>query len=399
MKRILIAILALIVIFSVGCTSTQITTENNDISKNNNTNTTISFTLTDSGQSSCYDNDGNVIKPPNEGDALYGQDAQYEGITPSYIDNDDGTVTDINTGLIWQQTPDYNRYGYEDAITYCNELEIGGYDDWRLPTIKELYSIANFNGELILTSASTPYIDTTYFDFEYDNMIFAGQYWSITKYVKGPIQDIEIEGAFGFNFADGHIKSYETGYYYDGTDYYGQIPGNYVRAVRGEENIYGVNQFTDNGDGTITDTATGLMWQSADDGETRNWEESLSYAETLELASFTDWRLPSSKELQSIIDYEKLSFPAVDESFFTISNADSYFWTSTTHGDFKDTAIYLAFGKAYSTVGDGYYDWHGAGAQRSDPKEGVAADNELASINASDLIRIYNYALCVRDAN
>lgn len=361
----------------------------------------VSFVLSDSGQSRYFDAEGNIIDPPIEGDEFYGQDAQYVDIEQAFNDNGDGTVTDLNTGLMWQQTPDYTRYTYDNAIEYANETKLGGYDDWRLPTIKELYSISDFDGELMMDGESIPYIDTMYFDFQYERMMYAGQYWSSTKYVKGGVQNIEIEGAFGFNFADGHIKSYETGYYFDGSIYDGKVPGCFVRLVRGEENVYGVNQFVDNGDGTITDTATGLMWQAMDDGQTRDWIDSLDYAENLELAGYDDWRLPSAKELQSIIDYEKTTIPAVDTNFFTISNEDSYFWSSTTQGDFKHTAVYLAFGRAYSTNADSdgvYYDWHGAGAQRSDPKTGQPEEGELASVNASDLTRIKNYVLAVRMA-
>jgi hypothetical protein len=84
-----------------------------------------------------------------------------------------------------------------------------------------------------------------------------------------------------------------------------------------------------------------------------------------------------------------------------ITDTDSYFWTSTTHGDFKDTAIYLCIGKAYSTTddADGYYDWHGAGAQRSDPKTGEPEDYDMSSVNATDLVRIDNYVLLVRDVD
>ena len=51
----------------------------------------------------------------------------------------------------------------------------------------------------------------------------------------------------------------------------------YVRYVRGNP-AYGKNDFHDNGDGTITDRATGLMWQKADSGKGMNWEPALAYA-------------------------------------------------------------------------------------------------------------------------
>ncbi|NPD45708.1 DUF1566 domain-containing protein [Lentimicrobium sp. S6] len=398
---LLIAVLFSLGILTQGCTKDDDDTETISTETEEST-PTVSFKLTDTGQDVFYDDDGNEISSPSEGEDYYGQDAQFTGLASSYQDNGDGTVTDLNTGLMWQQTPDFERHNYYDAFDYVDGLEIGGYTDWRLPTIKELYSILYSNGSLDAagTSSSQPYLNDEYFDFEYDEMMsFAGQYWSSTKYVKGGLQVDNIEGAFGFNFADGHIKSYETGLYFDGSEGV-QDPGCFVRAIRGEENVYGVNEFVDNGDGTISDNATGLMWQQVDDGNSYDWKDALAYATQSELAGYTDWRLPNTKELQSIVDYDKTTFPAIDESFFTCTNSDSWFWTSTTQGDFKYTACYLAFGKAYSKDNSDateYYDWHGAGAQRSDPKFGEVEDYLLESVNASDSLRIRNYVRMVRN--
>lgn len=99
----------------------------------------------------------------------------------------------------------------------------------------------------------------------------------------------------GFNFADGRIKGYPVA---------GRGAGRqYVRCVRGS--AYGKNDFVDNGDGTITDHASGLMWTKSDSGKTMNWEEALFYAEDLEKAGYDDWRFPNVKDLQSIVDYSR----------------------------------------------------------------------------------------------
>jgi hypothetical protein len=387
-----------------GCNDdeiTEITTDEADVT-DETTETIITFTLTDTGQDTFYDDEGNEISTPGISDDFYGQDAQFTGTASAFEDNGDGTVSDLNTGLMWQQTPDFERHNYYDAFDYVDELEIGGYTDWRLPTIKELYSLLNSNGSLDPdnTDDSQPYLYDEYFDFEYSaGMSYAGQYWSSTKYVKGALQNTSIEGAFGFNFADGHIKSYETGLYFDGSSGV-QDPGCYVRAVRGTEGVYGVNDFANNGDGTITDNATGLMWQQEDDGNTYDWKSALTYATSSDLAGYTDWRLPNTKELQSIVDYDKTTFPAIDEDYFVCTDDDSWFWSSTTQGDFKYTACYLSFGKAYSKDNSDateYYDWHGAGAQRSDPKSGEIEDYLMESVNAVDSLRIENYVRLVRN--
>jgi hypothetical protein len=369
----------------------------------------ISYLLTDSMQETFYDDEGNEIDEPAEGDDFYGQDAQYSGTENSYNDNGDGTVTDLNTGLMWQQVPDFEQYGWDDAFTYADELTTGDYTDWRLPTVKELYSIIDFRGEIVTdASDSIPYIDTDYFYYEYVSDPYIGQFWTSTLYELGAIQEDGIEGAFGVNFGDGHIKCYETGYYYDSTETL-VAPGNFVRCVRGTEDVYGASTYTDEGDYTVTDNGTGLMWMSEDDGTTRNWEEALLYAEASEHAGYSDWRLPNIKELQSLIDYSHSDgdWPAIDTDYFTLTGGDStddatWLWSSTTHGDQPGYGCYMCFGRAWSkddSDATDYYDWHGAGAQRSDPKSGEPSDYDLSSENATDLVQIDNYVLLVRDGD
>lgn len=89
--------------------------------------------------------------------------------------------------------------------------------------------------------------------------------------------------------------------------------------------------FADNGDGTVTDSVTGLMWQQGDDGVTRMWQDALSYCESLSLAGHTDWRLPDINELRSIVDHAKYS-PAIDTTFFPNAHSSDY-WAATTYAN------------------------------------------------------------------
>lgn len=375
----------------------------------------ITYPVVDTMQDKCFDLLGDEVACPAKGEDLFGQDAQYSRVEASYTAQGDGTVLDNNTGLVWEKSPQDDRLQYGEALSYCSALELGGRDNWRVPSIKELYSLADNRGELLKPEEGepTPYIDTEYFDFSYPkgHMAFAGQYWSSTLYVKGPVQNGHNQAAFGFNFADGHIKAYGTGLdFYTGaaatgglTGEDGKAPGNYVRCVSGQEDVYGMNAFSDNGDGTVSDRATGLMWQKADDGTRREWKEALAYCEALDLGGYDDWRLPTSKALQSIVDYKRTSFPAIDTSVFTITedNETLDFWTSTTFGDWKNYANVIAFGKALSKAGDQteYSDWHGAGAQRSSIKTIVGqetTEDTTCSVNACDYNRSDNLVRCVR---
>lgn len=365
------------------------------------------YPIVDTAQSSHYDDaGGDTIDPPTPGGAFAGQDAQYDGLQPNYQDNGDGTITDLNTGLMWKQDFE-SGITLANAITEGEALDYAGHDDWRLPTLKELYSLILFTGETG-TSAddAVPYIDTDFFNFEYGDTdsgerYIDAQYLSTTEYIHTTMNgDATV---FGVNFADGRIKGYPI---YEPSSG-GTIPNTYyARYVRGNTE-YGINDFFDNGDGTVTDYATGLMWQQDDSGSTHNWEAALAYAENLELAGYRDWRLPNAKELQSIVDYTRSPMTsgtaAIDTNYFNVTETESFFWTSTTHLDgapetVGNYAVYLSFGRALGWINENLLDVHGAGAQRSDPKSGTPVLESPGHGPQGDILRIDNAVRCVRAA-
>jgi len=368
----------------------------------------LTFALVDTAQDHCYDTAAEVVCPA-PGAELYGQDAHYAGRAPQYRDNGDGTVTDRVTGLVWAQALG-DKLTFAQAMAGVEGFELVGHSDWRVPTIKELYSLIDFRGGFHVTAAdSVPYIDTDYFEFAYGDEA-AGerpidvQVWSATEYVGTTMHNDAT--VFGVNFADGRIKGYPRDVSPGGSGA-NQL---FVRYVRGNP-AYGVNDFASNGDATITDAATGLVWQGDDSGTSVSWQAALAYCEQLELAGVDDWRLPDAKQLQSIVDYTRapaVTGTAAIDPVFGISEAESYFWTGTTHldGPFElmgTAAVYLTFGRAFgymdSPPGSGNFellDVHGAGAQRSDPKTGDAADYPYGRGPQGDDIRILNYARCVR---
>ncbi|MEG3754136.1 DUF1566 domain-containing protein [Psychromonas arctica] len=361
----------------------------------------ITYPVVDTGQVAFYSNN-QVINEPSVDQAFFGQDAQYLINQPSYTDNHDGTIQDNVTGLQWQQDLT-EKLTYQEALQKVKQFRLGGYSDWRIANIKELYSLIQFTGAVKGQKAITPFIDTNYFkqplgDTNAGEREIDAQVWSSTEYVAKTMNNDET--IFGVNFVDGRIKGYPK--YHPRTH---QANKMYFRFVRGNP-AYGKNNFIDNGDGTVTDHATGLTWQKQDSQQEMNWQQALDYSEQLQLGGHDDWRLPNAKELQSILDYTRspdtTNSAAIDPIFATSVIKDEsgekdypYFWSSTTHLDGpvpESGAAYVAFGKALGKLHGTVMDVHGAGAQRSDPKTGKA----MSRGPQGDMIRVYNYVRSVR---
>jgi len=369
--------------------------------------TDAAYPIVDTGQVYCYENGGG-IPCPTEGQPFYGQDAQYSGNAPSYTDNGDGTISDNVTGLMWQQDPG-DKMGYVQAVAGAESFNLAGYDDWRLPTIKELYSLILFSGYDVSgwngtdTSGLIPFIDEV-FAFEYGDTnsgerIIDSQ-WATSSVYTGTVFGGQ-EAMFGVNFADGRIKGYPTGSGGGPSKTYFVI---YVR----DNPEYGINDFVNNGDGTIGDNATGLVWMQSDSGNALDWEGALNYCESLDFAGISDWRLPNVKELQSIVDYSRApdttNSAAIDPLFNVTSITNEagatdypFYWSSTTHANMQSggSASYVSFGRALGYMNGQWMDVHGAGAQRSDPKSGDPSEWPTGRGPQGDAIRIYNYVRCV----
>lgn len=339
--------------------------------------------IVDTGQVRCYNNSREILCP-KQGQPFYGQDAQYEGNVMSYPNNGNGTVTDLNTGLMWSKAVEKNKVSFFEARKIAQRMTLGGYSDWRLPNIKELYSLIDFRGYTGFSRARSgskaiPFINTDYFDFEYGDVsrgerYIDAQWLSGTKYVSTTMNGVET--LFGVNFADGRIKGY--GYHRPGRSREKKF---YARYVRG--NADGENDFTDNGDDTVTDRATGLMWTQKDSGRAMNWEDALEYAENLVYAGYDDWRLPNAKELQFIADYSRspdtADSPAINPVLATTSivNEGLSVFLVVNHppgrpdsGKKRGVCRIRKGDRQNARQG---YGCAGTGAQRSDPKSGNPA--------------------------
>jgi len=231
------------------------------------------------------------------------------------------------TGLIWTAQTENgpannytNLYTWENSFNFIQELNsknFGGISTWRMPNIKELASIA--------TDQVNFFIDKNYF-----KSTPRSNFWSSSSYMNYN------DTVWVINFSDGNFESkYQK-------DPFGDHPVLCVRAVAGT--ILFENSFILNDDGTISDEASGLMWQQ-DTAEAIIWEDALNYCEGLILnndnqwttdgipnasgVKYDDWRLPNRNELQSIVDYSTYE-PAADLSFFPDTESSPY-WSSTSN--------------------------------------------------------------------
>lgn len=107
------------------------------------------------GQTRCYDS-AREIPCPSPGEPFYGQDANYAAGPMSFADNGDGTITAETTGLVWQKQDDGITRNWNASAAYCENLSLGGHDDWRLPSKKELINIMDYG-------RTDPAIDPVYF--------------------------------------------------------------------------------------------------------------------------------------------------------------------------------------------------------------------------------------------
>ena len=278
----------------------------------------------------------NIYHHPAENDL--GDDGAVQAGYPTgsrrnlaFQDNGDGTVTDLASGLMWQKGNSSNQdfaglsgqMTWEEAFDYVenmNSTSYAGKNDWRLPNIKELASVLNLD---TWAPASYSILDGTQ----------ASNYWSSTSL---QIQGEQKTYCLGFNEAyiryvhpDSTqkqfvraVRSYLPG---SGTYGYPKSGQNQVFHQGGGYDLGddGVTQsgypltgfsYMTNGDGTVRQAATGLIWQQSDSSSQTfggfsgplTWEDSFSYIAQMNaqtFAGYNDWRMPNYLELVSLLDF------------------------------------------------------------------------------------------------
>lgn len=201
-----------------------------------------------------------------------------------------GTATETTSGLQWQRAFT-EKITWAAAKQYCEDLEIEGLRDWRMPSRIELISLVDFT--------RLPTIDQeTFFDTPVD------YFWSRSPTAVGA------QYAFSVYFGAGLTAFGQT-----------SGPSAHVRCVRGGGP--GVLPRYELSDSAVFDRNTLLTWQRTTLDQPLVWESAKEYCAGLK----NGWRLPSTKELQTIVD-ETRQMPAIDAALFP-NTASGLFWTST----------------------------------------------------------------------
>ncbi len=311
---------------------------------------------------------------------------------PRFTDNGDGTITDNLTHLIWDKNA--NRFGFRKwntALSDCNNLADGASGltdgsvagDWRLANVKEYQSLIHYG-------VGGPVVPDTLGSGQWSqgdpfNNVKSTDYWSSST-TRGSNNAWVV--AFSLGWVDIHSKrSNAYGWCVRGMDSKNSKPVAPVEKT-GQTTSYGegddgdlergvawpIPRFTDNGDGTITDNLTHLIWdKDANRFGQRTWSQALTDCNGLAAADYGDltdgsvagdWRLANVKEYQSLIHYG-VSSPAVPDTLGTgqwsqgdpFNNVQSYdYWSSTTQNSNKAKGWVVPIGEGY--VDAVHYSWN-----------------------------------------
>jgi hypothetical protein len=239
-----------------------------------------------------------------------------------------GTVLDKTTRLMWQQASDPEGT-YDDAKCACRHLSLGGYDNWRLPSLVELMTIIDYakNVDPEGTGTTVPATNTVVFP---DTLLEA--YWTATAQGKaslGPGLPVLLDFSEGETEdptrldagADAGVRGMEP-----------------FRCVRSAAPPPVASRFDTGTPGIVIDNNTQLEWQAAAASVLETSSSGSGYCTGLELDGHEDWRLPNVRELASLVDFH--AYPTIDANAFPDTQTGYAWVTSTPEGDDPTDAVW-----------------------------------------------------------
>lgn len=230
---------------------------------------------------------------------------------PEFIDDGNNTVTDMSTGLMWEKLENIEEHvqmTVAEAEAACQQLTTGGFQDWRLPEIWELETLSDYTVYPKIKDVFPLYNtgDWSYLVYHsstpppagYMSIYPSSNAWYALDIMRGTIS---LSGSY---LATNHFNK---------------------RCVRGV--LAQRDDFQNNGNGTISDNITGLMWQQSSSASQLLYNDAESYCQDQTLAGHDDWRLPDISELISILSFDDYN-PATNTAYFDTS-LTSVYWSST----------------------------------------------------------------------
>jgi uncharacterized delta-60 repeat protein len=260
---------------------------------------TINFSspLRSTGQTISYDENGSV-KASMRDDGFY-----TTGVIPLFERNKSTfIVDDVMNGLQWKDDIFTSVITQDNALEYCETSTIGGFADWRLPSIEELHTLIDFSKD------SGSKVNSVFENID------ANIYWSRTYFDNNASKawQVDFGTSAGINLYDEREIS----------------ESKRVTCVRGREVT---PSYFINAGNIVYDETNNLAWQdeSIVASQTLSWLDAINYCENLTLDSLK-WRLPNISELASLAVMQKNS-PSIDSNFTNTANAT--YWSSTTPGE------------------------------------------------------------------
>jgi hypothetical protein len=240
----------------------------------------------------------------------------------SYTDNGDGTVTDNVTRLVWQKDVPSSTYDQAAAVLYCSGLSLATHGDWRLPSVIELVSVVD-------PGRFGPSIDETYFP-----STPANPFWSSSP---SPLMPGD---GFDIPFDAGNVSTDDLSSLFSVRCVRSAITAGGAEAPPGRYSI---------SSGAVYDAKTGLMWQRGFALANYSQPDAQTYCTSLNLGGL-HWRLPTMKELLTLVDFSQSSSPTIDLTAFPGTPEDE-FWTSTAYagGAGRGLGVDFSYGLAYTT--------------------------------------------------
>ena len=344
------------------------------------------------GQIKCYNTAGTEVPcagTGQDGDRLAG----VAWPNPRFTDNGNGTVTDNLTGLIWLKNANcFADQAWQSALDSANRLASGscGLSDgsavggWRLPNINELESLVDEQNRSSALPTGHPFsnVQASYWS---SSSRASGKYaaWYLSM-VDGGVSYDYMPLSYKYSFhkvwpvRDGHAATVQipatgqTGCWdIDGADITCSGTGQDGDKLKGA--AWPTPRFSDNGDQTLTDNLTGLIWAKNANpaAATKLWQGALDYIASLNSKSYlgySDWRLPNRKELMSLVNRQQdNSVSWLNAQGF--SNVQvNYYWSSSSYSNGTGAAWFLGMSDGYTghfSKGYLYNVWPVRGGQSS----------------------------------